>query len=233
MISYWTRQNLTKPGQESHPEGTCKASRHSQALWWRVSSPCCCSPGQLWHIHPFAITVQHQQLPQQPWQLHHLLIPQWASFSLLFSIHCGRSEACFSFRGESFVCQLFSITNVFGCVISNSSVSGQATLAHQATCPIKLEHHNQVGKGGSLKKETQAQRLGKWTLDTKLALLVRHNNIVPKHTLWQHSYSHFYFLLLWKILSKVLNVWSSQLKKTCENNRSHGNTGIFKTIIKD
>lgn len=71
-------------------------------------------------------------------QLHHPLTPHWASFSLFFSLHRGRREAYSVLRGVSFVWQLFSVTNVFGCAISNSSVSGQASHVHQATCPIKL-----------------------------------------------------------------------------------------------
>lgn len=113
-----------------------------------------CSPNQFGHVYQFSTMVWDQQL-------HHQLTSHQASSFLLFSSHRSRSKACCVFRGLSIVCQLFSIINVFDCLISNTLVSGEASPVHEATCPVKSEHHNEGRKGESLKRETQAHRLDK------------------------------------------------------------------------
>lgn len=116
--------------------------------------------------------------PSPPWwsntvvaaaqQPHYLLsLPSASSFLLS---RCGSNKGCSPPRGVSFICQPFSTTNAYVCVISNSAASSQTILVHQSTGPNKPEHQNQSKNRDALKEMTKAQ-----SLVIELTLLMWHN----------------------------------------------------------
>lgn len=138
---------------------------------------------------------------RQELQPHHQLTLPWACSSQCFS-HIPQEGAGSAFRG----CPLSATINR-NLVVQSLTPHSQADSLLCIPYPIKLEHHNQGGKGGSPEGDTGAE-IGQMKPWIKSALAA---NIVLKHILWQYLYLNLCFLLLWKVLPKVLNVWPSQL----------------------
>lgn len=152
--------------------------------------------------------------------------PAHTALSLFLSVlilTSHRSRTCSAFRGVTFISHFQSQIYL---VVQSLTPQSQADSLLCITYPIKLEHHKQVGEGGT------GAEIGQMKPWIKSGLAAEAQQYCPE----THPATVFVFK---SMLSAALESTAKGPEcaafttYTCENNCSHSNTDIFKTIMKE